>query len=131
MVGDKIKVMLVDDDSFSLDMYLHKFEKEDFDVKGYNDPLQALEEIKNGAKPDVLMFDIVMPGLTGWELVDAVREQNLVPNTATIVLSNQGQPVDIEMSKKYQVDGFIIKAMSTPSEVIEKVRKIYSMKNPK
>jgi len=122
------KVMLVDDDSFLLDMYSLKFKNAGYEVEAVNDPNVALDRIRGGYEPDIVLFDIVMPGTGGWGFIKQIREEKLIPKVTAIVLSNQGQQSDFDESKEYKVDGYVVKALSTPSEVLEKVKGIHSSK---
>jgi len=121
-------ILLIDDDAFLLDMYALKFKNAGYAVTGVSDPQEAIELLKTEFKPDVFLFDIVMPGLGGWGFIQAVREQKLAEGATAIVLSNQGQQVDFDTAKKYNVDGYIVKALMTPSEVLEEVEKIHNNK---
>ena len=79
--------------------------------------------------PDVILLDVIMPGMDGYEFLAKVREQKLAPKATVIVLTNQGQPEDIEKVKKYSVQGYIVKASTIPSEVLDEVIKIHKSKN--
>ena len=65
-----------------------------------------------------------MPLEDGWDLAQQIKDNEYIPNTKRIVLSNQGEATDVEKSKDFDVDGYIVKALNTPSEVVEKVTKI-------
>ncbi len=86
----------------------------------------ALKLIKDGLQPDILLLDVVMPGMDGIQFLEVLRKENLIKNTVVIVLTNQGVPDDIARAKKLNVDGYIIKATTIPSEVLSEVQKIYS-----
>lgn len=117
-------VFIVDDDQFLLNMYAVKFKSSGFEVKTANSPRQALSDLENGASADALLFDIVMPGLDGLEMVETIKKKELLKNAVFIALTNQGQSADIERAKKIGVDGYIVKASSIPSEVVTEVSRI-------
>lgn len=122
MNGDKpYKVMIVDDDKFLLNMYSIKFTNNRFDVTLAGDGLAAVNKLKEGYSPDVILMDVVMPVMDGIEALAAIRASNLARCAAIMVLSNQGQPSDIEKAKSYNVDGYIVKATSIPSEIVTEV----------
>lgn len=125
----KKKVILVDDDAFLLDMYALKFRNSGYEVVTVNNPEDAVEKIKGGENPDIVLFDIVMPGIGGWGFIKAIRENKLAENTTFVVLSNQGQQSDFDIAKTYNVDGYVVKALATPSEVLQQVEKIYQEKH--
>jgi CheY-like chemotaxis protein len=120
----KKKILIVDDDSFLLDMYALKFNQSNFDVTTGLGPEQALEKLRGGFVPDVILLDIVMPVMDGFELIEKMKEEKLAPNAIRIVLSNRGQPSDITRAEELGVAGYIVKASSTPLEVVEKVTSI-------
>ncbi|MEK7567719.1 MAG: response regulator [Patescibacteria group bacterium] len=122
------KILLVDDDKFLVDMYTLKFKSASFDIMSAFSGEEAIEKIKNGFSPDAVLFDIIMPGLSGLEFLAAIKKENLAPKAVYIVLSNQGQSSDIEEAKKLGIDGYIVKASTIPSEVLEQVREILNRK---
>jgi two-component system chemotaxis response regulator CheY len=113
-------VFLVDDDRFLLDMYSMKFKAAGHTVEAIPDPKAALDKLRGGAKPDIVLLDIVMPSMTGFEFLEAVRKENLASGAAVIMLSNQGAQEDIDKALSLGAAGYIIKASSIPSEVLEK-----------
>ena len=122
------KIMLIDDDAFLLDMYSLKFKNAGYDILTVNNPEEAVEKLKSGEKPDIVLFDLVMSGIGGWGFIKAVRENKLCEDSVFIVLSNQGQQMDFDIAKSYNVDGYVVKAMATPSEVLAEVEKVYKQK---
>lgn len=114
------RVYLVDDDRFLLDLYAVKFRDAGHEVSVFGngeDLLSALR--KSGAvSPDVILLDLIMPSMGGFEALETIRKENLAKNTKIIILSNQGQDSDIERAKKLSADGYIIKASAIPSEVL-------------
>lgn len=123
-----IKVMIVDDDKFLLGMYSLKFANNGYDVDTGVGSLAALEKLRNGAQPDILLLDIIMPYMDGLELLKTIRTEKLLPNSIVVMLTNQSQSSDIERAKELGVDGYIVKAATIPSEVLREVEKIYAAK---
>jgi CheY-like chemotaxis protein len=122
MNGDKpYKVMIVDDDKFLLNMYPIKFTNNKFDVTLAGDGQAAVTKLKDGYEPDIILLDVVMPVMDGIEALNIIRKEGLAKSAAIMMLSNQGQPSDIEKAKAYNVDGYIVKATSIPSEIITEV----------
>ncbi|MDB5259762.1 MAG: two component transcriptional regulator, two-component system, OmpR family, response regulator [Candidatus Taylorbacteria bacterium] len=122
----KKTIMFVDDDKFLLDMYALKFSRNGFDVRCAMGPEEALKILRDNFIPDILLLDVVMPGMDGIQLLGVIRNENLAKGSAIVMLTNQGLAEDIERAKKLNVDGYIIKAMTIPSEVFEEVQKIYA-----
>lgn len=120
-----MKILLVDDDVFLRDMYATKFKELGDTVMSAQDGAQALQ-LLNSDTFDVIIMDMVMPGMSGTELLTAIKGIESAKNSKCIVLSNQGEDVDLEGAKKAGAIGYIIKAESIPSEVVQKVHALVS-----
>jgi len=127
MEGSK-KVLLVDDDKFLIDMYTIKFKTANFEITAAFSGEEALEKLRGGFSPDLVLLDMIMPGMSGLELLEAIHKDHLAGSAALVVLSNQGQKSDVEEAKKIGVDGYIVKANTIPSEVLEQVLEIIKRK---
>jgi putative two-component system response regulator len=75
MENTKPKVLIVDDDKFLLNMYSIKFSKNNFEVNSAVSGEEMLNKIKEGYVPDIILLDIVMPGMDGFEILDNVSFQ--------------------------------------------------------
>lgn len=120
------KVFIIDDDAFLLEMYALKFSQKGYDVESAPGTMEALEKLHGGLSPDVMLVDIVMPTMDGFEFLAKVKEEGLASEATIIVLSNLGQPEDIEKGLALGASGYIIKASATPSEVVEKVEQTFA-----
>jgi DNA-binding response OmpR family regulator len=123
---NKRKILFVDDDKFMLDMYALKFGKANYEIKTAESTTLGLNILRDGFAPDVLLVDILMAGMNGLEFITVVRKENLAPNAVYIMLTNQGSSEDIAKSHELNVDGYIVKATTIPSEVLAEVEKIYN-----
>jgi len=120
----KNKIFIIDDDKFLLDMYARKFEQSGFDVTVCTGSNDALEKIKNIGSPDVIITDILMPQMNGFEFLESIQKNKLAGKTKIIILSNKGEKQDIDRGMELGASGYIIKASTIPSEVVEKVNQI-------
>jgi CheY-like chemotaxis protein len=118
------KIFLVDDDRFLLDMYAVKFKAAGHEVTAFQGGTAVLEALRKGGVPDAILLDVVMPEIDGFEVLDAIRKENLGGAMKVIMLTNQGQPADIERATQLKVDGYIIKASAIPSEVFTETIRI-------
>jgi CheY-like chemotaxis protein len=128
MEGEKRKILIVDDDTFLLDMYAFKFSQNNFEVYTASSGMEALEKLRGGLIPTVIMLDIIMPGMDGFEMLEQINKEKLSENSIKIILSNKGQQEDIDKGNALGVAGYIIKVNSTPVEVIDQVLKILTDK---
>ena len=122
------RLYLIDDDRFLLDMYAVKFKAAGHEVIAFQDGEEALKTIRELPAPDAVLLDIVMPNIDGFEILETIRKEGLIPNSKIIVLSNQGQDSDIEHAKKLGAAGYIIKASAIPSEVFAETVRIIEAK---
>lgn len=120
----KPKILIIDDDQFLLDMYAIKFSQSDFEVTSVLGPEKALEKLNEGLNPSVILLDIMMPGMNGFELLQKINETGIAEKSVKIILSNRGEQADINKGKELGADGYIIKASTTPTEVISQVKTI-------
>lgn len=119
-----MKILLVDDDTFLRDMYATKFIECGHNVTPALHAADALRVLESTTDFDLLLVDMIMPGMTGCELMTQIHQ--VLPDITMkfIVLSNQGQDQDIAEAKDAGAIGYIIKAQSVPSEVVKKVEEI-------
>lgn len=118
------KILIVDDDKFLLDMYALKFKNKGHEIFTAHDGNEALAKLHDDLRPDVVILDVVMPQMDGLELLANIRNDSLISSLRVIMLTNQGYASDIEKAEKLGIDGYIIKATTIPSEVVNEVEKI-------
>ena len=128
MEGGKNKILIVDDDVLILDMYSLKFSQNNFDVCSALGSAVAIDKLKCGLRPDIILSDVLMPDMDGLEMLEKIKKEKLSENSLKIILSNKGEPEDFERAKGIGVDGYIIKATATPSEVVTQVKDIFIKK---
>ena len=123
--NSQIKILLIDDEKFLLDMYSMKFKKSGLEIDTSSNSLSALEKIRTNVY-NIILMDIIMPGMDGLDLLKKIREEKLLPESTIIMLTNQAD--DFDKAKVFGVDGYIIKATTIPSEVVDQVLSVYKNK---
>jgi CheY-like chemotaxis protein len=118
------RVLLVDDDDFIQDVYIKKFEEEGLEVVTADNGEDGLEQLRQDTF-DAVLIDMIMPGMDGMEFLETIRDEDLAKSASVIILSNQGQPDDIDAAKEFDIDGYIIKASNVPSKILEEIIDIY------
>lgn len=116
-----MRILLVDDDSFLRDMYATKFSQEGHDIVVARNGEEGEELFRNEGPFDVVLLDMIMPGISGLELIERVTADEAAKDTKIVVLSNQGDHNDIQKAKDAGAIGYIIKAEAIPSEVVDRV----------
>lgn len=123
MTKSKIKILIVEDERTLLEMYKIKFENENFEVFLADNGETGIEIAKND-KPDLIMLDIMMPKMDGFAALKELKDDAKTKKIPVIMLTNLGQEEDLEKGKKFGAADYIIKANSTPAQVVDKVRKV-------
>ena len=116
------KVLLVEDDPFLIDIYTTKLKGSGFVIQVATDGNEAINKIKE-EKPDLIVLDIVLPHVDGWEILRSVKADKKLADTKVIVLSNLGQKEEVEKGLKLGATKYLIKAHYTPSQVVEEIKK--------
>lgn len=119
-----MKILIIDDDVFLRDMYALKFTEGGHVVETAANGSEALRILEQDQSFDLLLSDVIMPGMIGTEFLKKVNELFPDKKMKSIMLSNQGQDQDIEEATQVGAIGYIIKAQSIPSEVVKKVETI-------
>lgn len=117
------KILIIDDDPFIADMYVLKFKAEGFEVEAANDGKVGMK-LAATMKPDVILLDVVMPAMDGFDVLQKLRSDESLGRPKIIFLTNFGQREDIRRGMQLGADGYIIKAHFTPSEVSAKVKEV-------
>jgi len=118
------KILLVDDDKFLLDMYATKFTEKGFHVEAAFGATEALAKLEDSFVPDIILTDVVMPVMDGFEFLAELKKRKLASSAKCIVLSNLGQKEDFDKGATLGAVGYIVKATATPTEVVNKVLEI-------
>lgn len=123
MTDTKKTIMIVEDDSFVMDIYETKVAKEGFNVVAATNGLEALKKLEGGIQPDLILLDILMPYMDGLTFLKKKNQNATWKNIPTILLTNLSQKEEIEEGFALGAKDYIIKSHFTPSEVMEKVNK--------
>ena len=117
----KKTILIVDDDEFLLDMYAVKFRESGFSVEISFGGQDALDKIREGLNPDIILLDVIMPNMDGFEFLQRIKKENLLKNTKIVILTNLGQKEDIKKGMELGASDYVVKAYFTPSEIVQKI----------
>ena len=117
------KILIVEDDKFLRELIVRKLSNEGYEVIEAVDGEQGIQKIKE-TKPDLVLLDLILPGIDGFEVLAQKKEDPFVATIPVIVLSNLGQKEDVDRGLGLGATDYLIKAHFTPGEIIEKVHNI-------
>lgn len=118
------KVLIIEDDTVLSEMYALKLKKSWFIVKESENGLEWLSEMTD-FDPDVILLDIMMPTMNGFETLDAIKKQTS-SKSKIIMFTNIVDKDKIEQAMEEWADDYLIKAETNPSDVIEKINTVLS-----
>ncbi len=114
------KILIIEDDSFFADILKNKLENQGCQVEVAPDGLEGFNKIEK-EKPDLILLDILLPSMNGYEILEKKKEKESIKDIPVIVISNSGQPVEIERVLELGAQDYLIKAQFGPNEVMSKV----------
>jgi DNA-binding response OmpR family regulator len=117
-------VLVVDDDPDVCDLVRYKLEQSGFDVRRASDGDQALREVA-AEVPDLVLLDIMMPGMSGLEVCRELRKDPATANIPVILLTALAQEADIAAGFAAGADDYIVKPFS-PRELARRVTAVLS-----
>ena len=118
-----IKLLIVEDDKFLRDLAVQKFVKENLEVIAAVDGEQGIA-LAEREIPDVMLLDILLPGIDGYEVLKRVRANPALAQTRVAMFSNFGQRSDIEKAMNAGADQFMVKANYTLDEIVTELKKL-------
>lgn len=116
-------ILLTEDDPFLIDIYSTKIKEAGFEVEIAQNGEECLAKVRE-KKPDILVLDIVLPQINGWEVLRKIRNDENLKYLKIIILSNLCQKTEIEEGFKLGATKYLIKAHYTPSEVVNEIKKL-------
>lgn len=117
----KKRILLVEDDTALADVYQARLELEGFDLKQVNngeDALSAAIEFK----PDLVLLDAMMPKISGFDVLDILRNTPETTNIKVVMLTALSQPKDKERAENLGVDDYLVKSQVVIGDVVDRVK---------
>lgn len=123
------KIMIVEDDPMLVEIYEKKLKDSGFEVKVVTTGTAAKDEII-AYQPELILLDIVLPDMDGFEILEAVKKEPEIKNIPIYIFSNLSAKEDIERAISLGAAGFLTKSSFTPSQLVEEVKKILNHPQP-
>ncbi|MBZ9572446.1 response regulator [Patescibacteria group bacterium] len=116
------KILLIEDEEIMIDLLQKKLTKEGYDISVAKNGEEGLEVMRE-VKPDLVLLDIVMPKMGGFEVMEEMSKDPELKEIPIIIISNSGQPVELSKAQELGAKDWLIKTEFDPQEVIDKVVK--------
>ena len=120
MSETKKTVLIVEDDVFLMSLLKNRMESAGFSILAAKDGEEAIKILKE-IKPDLILLDIILPGKSGFEVLEEMKSDPQISNAPVMIISNLGQDMDIDRGKDLGALEYFVKARSSMDDVIEKV----------
>jgi len=116
-------IFVVEDDPFLSSILQLKLTKEGFKVIRASDGEEAINMlVDQGLKPDLILLDLILPKRNGFEVLETIRQEPILDKLPVIVISNLGQPSDVERGKSLGVIDYYVKAKFSVDELVQKIK---------
>jgi CheY-like chemotaxis protein len=116
------KILLVEDEELMIDLLQRKLTKEGYEISVAKDGEEGLKAMRE-VKPNLVLLDIIMPKMGGFEVMEEMGKNKELKKIPVIVISNSGQPVELDKAQKLGAKDWLIKTEFDPQEVVDKVVK--------
>lgn len=118
------KILIVDDEQYLLSVYAAKFKEEGFDVATAIDGQAAWELLQGGYVPDVMFTGILMPRMSGFDLIRKMQADARLASIPVAISSHRGRQEDKVTAKELGVDDFLIQGLVSLNEVVRRIRRL-------
>ena len=120
------KVFLVEDDQFLSSILSNRLKKEGFELTVAKDGKEAEKMlIEEKMRPDLILLDVILPGQSGFDVLENIRQVPELKTTRTLIMSNLGQEMDVQRGKELGAD-YIVKAQTSLEDIVAKIKEMAS-----
>jgi len=116
------KILLIEDEEIMIELLQKKLVQSGYEVVVTRNGLEGLDAMEK-EKPDLILLDIIMPKMNGFDVLERKNEDKSLRDIPVIIISNSGQPVEIDRAREMGAKDWLIKTEFDPQEVLEKVKK--------
>lgn len=117
----KKKILLVEDDTALAAVYKSRLELEGFEIREVNNGEEALSAAIE-FKPNLILLDAMMPKISGFDVLDILRNTPETTNIRVIMLTALSQPKDKERAESLGVDDYLVKSQVVIGDVVERIK---------
>jgi DNA-binding response OmpR family regulator len=120
-MDEKKKILLVEDDDTLAGVYIERLQAEGFDVRHVGNGEDALSNAIE-YKPNLILLDVMMPKISGFDVLDILRNTPETTNIRIVMLTALSQPKDKERAEELGVDDYLVKSQVVIADVIERIK---------
>jgi len=116
------KILIIEDEEILMNLLQRKLIQEGYDVSIARDGDDGLKSMRKRL-PDLILLDILMPRVGGIEVMEEMQKDDSLKNIPVVIISNSGQPVEIDRAQQLGARDWLIKTEFDPQEVVDKIKK--------
>ncbi|MFA6376732.1 MAG: response regulator [Candidatus Paceibacterota bacterium] len=116
------KILLIEDEELIIRLLGKKLASIGYEVALAMDGQEGLEKMRKN-RPDLILLDIIMPKKGGFEVMEEMKKNPALSKIPVIIISNSGQPLELDRAKKFGAADWLVKTEFDPQEVVEKIKK--------
>ncbi|MDD5430802.1 MAG: response regulator [Candidatus Pacebacteria bacterium] len=116
------RILLVEDEVFLSSLLKNRFQKEGFEVVLAQTGDEALTALSGGQKPDLILLDLILPGKSGFEVLETIKSDPRVTKVPVMIISNLGQDSDIQKGKELGAVDYLIKTRVSIDFLVERAK---------
>ncbi len=117
-------IVLIEDEKIIAQLLVKKLEASGYTVQTADDGKKGIALVKD-VNPDMILLDMMLPHIDGFGVLEALRNEKLIPRIPLIIISNSGQPIEIQRALELGARDYLIKVNFDPQDVVTKVRQIF------
>lgn len=115
------RILMVEDDDGLASVYVNRLQAEGFDVRRVNNGEDALSTALS-YKPDLILLDVMMPKVSGFDVLDILRNTPETANLKVIMLTALSQDSDKKRAQELGADDYLVKSQVVIADVVERIR---------
>ncbi|MDF1498107.1 MAG: response regulator [Patescibacteria group bacterium] len=119
------KILIMEDEKILQNILVKKLLENNYEVKAVDDGVQGITAIEDGYDPDLILLDMLMPNIDGFQVLERLKNDEKYSLIPIIIISNSGQPVEVDRALSFGVVDYLIKSDFDPNEVLEKIKKYF------
>jgi DNA-binding response OmpR family regulator len=122
------KILIVEDEPMLASLLKSRLEKEGFVADHAKDGLEAVNFLKKG-KYSLVLLDIILPKMSGFEVMESLKNDPNFSDVPIVIVSNLGQESDIQRGETLGAIGYFVKAQLSIEELIRKIKEFFESQN--